>query len=151
MRVPALSIAAFLLALASFPFARTCQAAPACATTVAELRALLTNESLALEWRETTMDDGKPLILTILDKDGALFLAFVKTGEGLWIEGASIVCRDRERLEARFVADRVRVGEAASWAMRYAFENGARFTLTQVGTEHLRIATTGWSGTFCPR
>lgn len=40
------------------------------------------------------MDDGKPLLLTIMEKDGLLFLRLVKSGEGLWAEGACTVCRN---------------------------------------------------------
>lgn len=93
------------------------------------------------------MDDGKPLVLSILERNGSLFLEFIKTGEGLWVEGASILCRNGPDLEARFPVKQVRLGPAANWATRYAFTNGGQFTLTKVG-DQLRIATTGWSGTF---
>ena len=102
---------AALIALCALALAAPCRADASCAATIAELRGLLGDATLPLEWRETTMDDGKPLTLSILEKEGALFLAFVKTGEGLWIEGASVVCRNCSDLEARFVADRARVGD----------------------------------------
>ena len=97
------------------------------------------------------MDDGKPLVLSILERNGTLFLAFVKTGEGLWAEGAGIVCTNGSDVEARFVNEEVRTGPAANWATRYALTNGAQFTLTKLGSQQLRIATAGWSGTFACR
>ena len=75
------------------------------------------------------MNDGKPLLLSIGEKDGALFVAFVKSGEGLWAEGASIVCRSRAGLEVQVAGS-------------------GRFTLTRIGTEQLQVATMLWSGTF---
>ena len=127
-----------------------CHAASTCASTIAGLRALLADESFALEWRETTMDDEKPLVLSVLERDGNLFLMFVKTGEGLWAEGAGLVCREGPYFEMRLAADRLKIGPAASWAARYAFANGAQFTLARLGSHRLRIDTVGWSGVFVP-
>lgn len=123
-------------------------AAPACATSIAGLRALLADESFALEWRETTMDDEKPLVFSVLERDGTLFFAFVKTGEGPWAEGAVVVCRDGPRLEALLAAERLKIGPAAHWAVRYAFATGARFTLAPSNAGLLRIETSGWNGVF---
>ena len=124
-----------------------CRAGP-CAATIAELKALVDDERFGLEWRETSMDDAKPLVLSILEREGALFLVFAKTGEGLWAEGAGIVCRNESLLEARFAGGRAKVGPAASWAVRYGFENGAYLTLARVAHGTLRIETMGWSGLF---
>lgn len=125
-----------------------CHAATSCASTIAGVRTLLADESFALEWRETTMDDEKPLVLSVLERDGILFLVFVKTGEGLWAEGAAIVCRDGDALEAKLAARDLRVGPAANWVVRYAFSNGAQFRLTRAAPQRLRIETSGWSGVF---
>lgn len=137
--------------LASAWLAGECHAAPPCAATIKDLKVLLADQALPLQWHETTMDDGKPLVLTILERDGSLFLEFVKTDNGLWAEGTSVVCVNGADLEARFTGERFRFGKAAGWAMRQAFANGGRFTLTKLKDEHLRIATTGWSGTFSSR
>ena len=139
-----------LLVLLLLP-ARECLAQPQCATTIRELKDLLADQSLPLRWRETTMDDGKPLVLTILEEDGSLFLAFDKTGEGLWAEGASVVCRDGAEVAARFTGQRFRFGPAANWAVRHTFADDGRFTLTKLGAEQLRIEVPGWSGTFASR
>src|SRR5258706_6927665 len=114
-----------VLALAVACACLQCHAASSCASTIAGLRSLLADESFALEWRETTMDDEKPLVLSVLERDGILFLVFVKTGEGLWAEGAALVCRDGEALEANLPSQNLKVGPAAGWRGRYAFANGA--------------------------
>jgi hypothetical protein len=119
-----------------------------CAATIAQLRALVADESFALEWHETTMDDEKPLVLSVLERDGALFLTFVKASEGLWAEGAAVVCRNGARLEAVLPVERLKIGPAAHWAMRYGFSNGAQFALARIGKENLRVETAGWSGVF---
>jgi hypothetical protein len=128
-----------------------CHASPPCAATISDLRILLADQSFPLKWHETTMDDGKPLVLSILERNGSLFLEFVKTGEGLWAESASIVCLKGADLEARFAQGQVRLGPAANWAMQYTLANGGQFTLTKLGAEQLRIATAGWTGTFSSR
>jgi hypothetical protein len=128
--------------------AGTCRAASPCAQTIADLRAMLADDSFALKWRETTMDDGKPLLLSISERGGLLVLQFVKTDEGLWAEGASMVCRNGGDYEVRLAAEQIRLGPAASWTMQAAMSNGGQFTLTRLGAGQLRVATTGWSGTF---
>jgi hypothetical protein len=133
------------------PLARECLAQPQCAATIRALKDLLADQSLSLTWRETTMDDGRPLVLSILEKGGSLFLAFDKTGEGLWAEGASVVCRNGADVEARFTGERFRFGPAANWAVRHTFADDGRFTLTRLGAEQLRIEAPGWSGTFASR
>jgi hypothetical protein len=128
-----------------------CPASPPCAGTIGALRALLADPSFPLKWHEITMDDDKPLVLSIVERDGTLILEFVKTGDGLWAASACAVCMKGEDLEARFSAEDVRLGPAASWTTRLTFVNGGQFTLTRLGAERLRIATTGWSGTFSSR
>jgi hypothetical protein len=128
-----------------------CHAAPPCADTIIALRALLIDQAFPLRWYETSMDDDKPLVLSIVERNGLLFLEFVKTGEGLWAESASVLCLKGESLEARFASEQVRLGPAANWAMRLTLPKGGQFTLTRMGDEQLRVATTGWSGTFSSR
>jgi hypothetical protein len=128
-----------------------CDASAPCAATIGDLRALLIDEAFPLKWYETTMDDDKPLVLSILETKGALFLTFVKTGEGLWAESAGILCLNGEDLETRFSEDQVRLGPAAHWATRMALANGGQFTLRRLGAERLHIATVGWSGMFSSR
>jgi hypothetical protein len=138
----------FLLALA---LAGECQAAAPCAESIAALRNLVADPSFPMTWHETTMDDGKPMVLSIVERDSHLFLEFVKTGEGLWASSASVVCRNGNVLEASFSRHHVTPGPAASWTIRYILGRGGRFTLTRLGADRLRIATRGWSGTFSSR
>jgi hypothetical protein len=126
-------------------------AAPTCATTIDELRAMLGNQAFPLIWEETTMRDGKPLVVSILEKNGALLMEFTKTSEGLWAESAGIICQAGHELEIRFAGDQARLGPAAGWPLRLALRNGGRFTLSQIGGDRLGIATTGWHGTFSPK
>lgn len=103
-----------------------------------------------MQWQETTMDDGKPLMVTIADSNGALSVAFVKTGRGPWANITSSICRAGEAMEIRFTGDQIRFGPAASWILRYVLSSGGQFTLTQTGAQQMRVSTTGWSGLFVP-
>jgi hypothetical protein len=94
------------------------------------------------------MDDGKPLRVSILEKNGALNVEFIKTNVGIWAESFGTICKSGAEIEIRFTKDQIRFGSAANWVLRYALKNGGKFTLTKLGSEQLRIATTGWSGTF---
>jgi hypothetical protein len=136
---------AFLFAVAAAP----CHARP-CAQNVAELRDLLDDAQFSLQWRETTMSDGKPLLVSIGEQEGGLFMRFTKTGEGLWAEGHALVCRAGGEVEARIAKGRIRLGPAAHWLLRQSMEQGARFVLARQPGGQLRIATPGWSGAFSP-
>lgn len=126
-----------------------CHSAPAvCAETLEALRVLMADPTLPVRWRETTMDDGRPLVMSILERDGLLFLSFSKTHEGTWLEGAVAVCARGAHWAARFSGRKVHVGPAAHWAMRHTLSRGADITLTRLDSSRLRISTSGWSGTF---
>jgi len=96
------------------------------------------------------MDDGKPLMVSIHEKEGALFVEFIKTREGLWAESFGVICKTDVGLEIRFTGEQIHFGPAASWVLRYALGNGGKFTLTRLGPKKLRIATAGWTGIFNP-
>jgi len=121
---------------------------PNCAATISELGSLMGEPRLPLEWAETTMDDGKPLRMSIVQSNGSLLLGFTKTGEGLWVESSGVICRSGANFEARFSGDQVRLGPAAGWLLRSALKSGGKFTLTKLGPDQLRIATRGWRGDF---
>lgn len=104
--------------------------------------------ALPQEWQETTMDDGKPLVMSIVENNGSLLLGFTKTGEGLWVESSGVICKSDSGLEARFSGKQIRLGPAAGWLLRSALKNGGKFTLTKLASNQLRIATRGWSGEF---
>ena len=126
-------------------------AAPDCVTTLSELRTLLGDRRDALQWVETTMDDGKPLLVSIVERHGALALEFIKTGEGLWAEGSGAVCGAGADFEISFGKGQLRMGPASGWLLRSLLGQGGKFTMTRLGADQLRIATSGWSGTFVPK
>lgn len=126
-------------------------ASPTCAATVGELGVMLGNPVFPLKWEETTMDDGKPLVMSIVENNkGSLSMEFTKTGEGLWAESRGVICKTGTDFEARFTGGQVRLGPAASWLLRLALQNGGKFKLTKFGSDQLRIATSSWSGIFSP-
>ena len=126
-------------------------AAPACVTSVNELRNVLGDQRASLQWEETSMNDGKPLVVSIFESKGALVLEFIKTKEGLWAEGTGAVCGSGATLEISFEKDQLRMGPASGWLLRSLLGQGGQFTLTRLGSDQLRIATSGWSGTFVPK
>lgn len=121
-----------------------------CATTISELRVMLGDQTFPLIWEETTMNDEKPLMVSILEINGNIVLEFIKTREGLWAKSTAIICKAGTNLEARFTREQIHTGPAANWVLRYALGKGGKFTLTKLGAEQLRIASNGWSGNFSP-
>ena len=144
-----LKYASFLLPLL-LPLSSAANASPNCAATLSELKTMMGEQAFPLKWEETSMDDGKPLLVNITESKGMLNMTFTKTREGLWAESGGVICKTPTGLETRFSGDQIHVGPAANWVLRYALKNGGKFTLTQFGLDQLRIATSGWSGTFCP-
>lgn len=132
------------------PFDGRAAVAEKCVSTLAELKFLLSGQPLALHWQETTMDDAKPLMVSISENNGALSVAFVKTTKGLWADISGKICQTDKALEIRFSADQIRFGPAASWLLRYALGNGGKFTVTRQAGQRLQVQTTGWSGIFIP-
>ena len=119
-----------------------------CISNIVDLKELLNNQSFALKWEETTMYDGKPLVVSISEKDGALSVEFIKTSKGLWADISGAICQTDKDLEIRFTGEQIHFGPAASWVLRYALGNGGVFTLTRINDKQMRVATTGWSGIF---
>jgi hypothetical protein len=140
----------YLLFLLLLPLNGEVHASQACAATISELRVMLGDQTFPLKWTETTMNDGKPLEMSILEKNGNLLLEFIKTKEGLWAESASVICKSGADIDTRFSREQVRLGPAANWVLRLALGNGGKFILTRLDTGHLRIVTSGWSGIFAP-
>lgn len=125
-------------------------AATPCATTIGELKAIADDTAFPLRWQETSMSDGKPLVVAIAERDDTLFLEFTKTREGLWAEGSAKVCGSGAVLEARLRRGGLRLGPAAHWILRHSIGPGAVFVLSRLPDGQLRIATPGWSGLFVP-
>lgn len=123
---------------------------PACATSIADLMVMNGDQAFPLKWKETTMDDGLPLLVSVVEKNGVLTFEFIKTGKGLWAETAGAVCRSGADVEIRFTGEQIHFGPAANWLLRVLLGNGGQFTLTRLGPKQLRIATRGWHGDFVP-
>jgi hypothetical protein len=119
-----------------------------CATSISELKILLDDQSFPLKWIETTMDDGKPLRVSILEKNGILNVEFIKTDVGTWAESSGAICKKKSEIEIIFTKDQIQFGSAANWVSRFALRNGGKFSMTKIGVNQLRLATTGWSGIF---
>lgn len=132
------------------PLSSHAQGAEQCITSIVQLKDLLADQTFALNWEETTMDDGKPLVVTLLEKNGALSVTFIKTTKGLWADISGVVCKTDKGLEIRFTHEQIHFGPAASWVLRYALGNGGKFTLSQIDAKQLQVTTTGWSGIFVP-
>lgn len=123
---------------------------PGCAATIPELARLTGEPAFALTWTETSMSDGKPLVVSISERHGLLALAFTKTREGLWAESTGVICPSGADLEIVVSKEQIRLGPAANWLMRQALGQGATFRISRPAPEQLTIATTGWSGRFMP-
>jgi hypothetical protein len=130
------------------PLSAHAQAPEKCASTMVELKELLRDQAFSLKWEETTMDDGKPLVVSISEKGGVLSVEFVKQTKGLWADISGVICQTDKNLEIRFTAEQIRFGPAASQVLRYVLGSGGKFTLTRIGAKQLRVATNGWSGDF---
>jgi hypothetical protein len=111
---------------------------------------MLGDQTFPLKWEETTMDDGKPLVVSILEINGHLVWEFIKTREGLWAESVGAICKTGTDLETKFTGEQIRLGSAANWVLHLALQDGGKFILTRIGTGQLRIATSGWNGVFSP-
>jgi hypothetical protein len=137
-----------LILLSTFSLDGQAQNPSQCATSIGELKILLDDQSFPLRWIETTMDDGKPLRVSILEKSGILNVEFIKTDVGTWAESFGAICKNESEIEIRFTKDQIHFGSAANWVLRYALRNGGKFSMTKIGVNQLRLATTGWSGLF---
>lgn len=121
-----------------------------CASTIKELRILAGDPIFSKRWAEVSMDDGKPMVVSIIERDGKLLIEFIKTGEGLWAEISGVICKTGLDLEARTSKEQIVIGPAANWMLSLAIGNGGVFTLRRHISNQLQIETQGWSGRFVP-
>ena len=96
------------------------------------------------------MDDDKPLVVSIIERNGALSLEFLKVGQGLWAKTSGVICKTGTSLEARVSKEQIIVGPAANWMLSLALANGGVFTMHRHASNRLQIETQGWSGRFAP-
>ena len=52
-----------------------------CASTLSALRVLASDPLFSSRWAEVSMRDGKPLVVSIVERNGVLLLEFMKSGE----------------------------------------------------------------------
>lgn len=121
-----------------------------CASTIRELRKLVGDPFFPYRWEESSMDDGKPLKVSIIELNGTLLLEFIKTGEGNWARISGAICKVGTDLEIRMSKEQVTLGTAANWMLRLALANGGVFTLRRRIPNELQIETHGWYGNFVP-
>jgi len=138
------------MAMLLLPFAALAQDGPGCASTLGEFRRLLGDASFASHWSEVSMDDGKPLVVAIAERNGMLRLEFTKTGAGLWAEISGVICKSGIDYEARISKEQIVLGPGAHWTLALALGNGGVFTLRRRSSNQLLIETQGWSGRFAP-
>jgi len=96
------------------------------------------------------MSDGKPLEISITERDGSLFLEFIKAREGLWAQGKASICQFEAGRGAQLQPAGFRLGPAAHWILRSEFDRGAPLSISWPSVGEMRISTRGWSGTFAP-
>lgn len=142
----AASVGLLLLTLASLAQAQE----PRCAASLADLGRLLGNTVPTRHWVEVSMDDGRPLLITLDDSSATLRLEFVKTGAGLWAEISGLVCATGKDLELRVAREQIRFGPGAHWSVQLMLANGGVFVLRRDVADRLHIETAGWSGRFAP-
>ena len=116
------------LAVAAAPLPARAQLT-GCARNIGALQVLLGRSALPLRWIETSMADGKPLVMAISERDGALHLAFHKTGEGAWFEAQASICVTERELEVRLVEATLVPGPAVPWLVPQSLALRPRLTL----------------------
>jgi len=121
-----------------------------CASTFGELRRLSGDASFPSRWTEVSMDDSKPLVVSIVERNGSLSIEFVKTGEGLWAEVSGSICNTGIDFQLRMTKEQIHFGAAAPWMLRLALADGGVFTLRLHEPNQLLIKTEGWLGRFVP-
>lgn len=123
---------------------------PGCASSLGELRTLVADPLFSRRWVEVSMDDGKPMVVSIIERNGKLLLEFIKTGEGMWAEISGVVCKSGVGFEVRLGREQVVLGPAANWMLSLAIADGGVFTLRRHLANQLQIETRGWRGRFIP-
>lgn len=121
-----------------------------CAASVKDLRNLMGDPAFSNRWVEVSMDDGKPMTVSVTDQNGLLHFQFDKADEGIWAEISGVICKYGPDLEARLSREQITVGPAAHWVFALAVANGAAFMVRRRSSSQLKIDLQGWSGYFAP-
>ncbi len=121
-----------------------------CVSDRAGLLALVGNPNFSSEWIETTQDDGKPLLIKMVNQKDKLYFIFDKSKEGIWAEGLIKVCKEKEKLIVKISKEDIKIGSVTPWLIRISMRGGAEFKLDLKEKEKMRVSITGWSGDFIP-
>ena len=132
-----------MLFLFSFGFAKTAQAE--CADNLEELHEMM-GEGFKLDWRETTANDGKPMMLNITEKGGKLHLVFDKTNEGVWGSGEIKICKNGSSYS--IVASDMQPGKKTPFLLKGAMSGNKTFNLEIPSHNNIKVSGGGWKGTF---
>lgn len=119
-----------------------------CTQNKAGLTALLQGKEFYPSWKETTADDGKPLLIEMSTKGDKLYFVFDKTKEGIWAEGLISVCKEKNELVVKISKEDIKVGSKAPRVIRWTMSSGATFKLQLKDEQHLHVSTFGWKGDF---
>jgi hypothetical protein len=121
-----------------------------CVNERAGLLKLVGNANFSTEWIETTQDDGKPLVIKMLNQKDKLYFIFDKSKEGIWAEGLIKVCKEKDKLIVKIAKEDIKVGSVAPWLIRLSMRGGAEFKLDLKEKDKMHVSITGWSGDFIP-
>lgn len=112
-----------------------------CLNSVTELKA----EGIKVNWQETTMDDGKPLKITISDGANGLVYSASKAGEP-WLAGQASFCRSGDKTVVTL--NNTEVTENVPLVTRMALPD----TLTApIVNDQINLTGGPWRGTFVGR
>lgn len=120
-------------------------AADDCASDMQELNTMIGHE-FHTHWRETTADDGKPMLLRITEQGNKLHIVFEKTRDGLWGSGEVEVCKKGSKYE--IVSANMQPGKSAPGMIRGMMNGSQKFNLQINSASSIKVWRFGWSGSF---
>ena len=135
----------FVLAALVFGLSQTAYADDECASDMHELNTMIGHE-FHTHWRETSANDGKPMLLRITEQGDKLNMVFEKTHDGIWGSGVIEVCKKGSKYE--IVATGMQPGSAATNLIRGMMNGSQKFNLQINSASSIRVWRFGWSGNF---
>lgn len=91
-------------------------------------------------WEETTMDDGKPLVISIFAQDGRLKYTAVKAGE-TWLNGDVCIRPDGKHMRLENTVATKNVPYIARKLLPKSQEG-------KIENDHVHLGGVAWRGTF---
>ena len=114
------------------------QAQAKCFSTVHEMKA----HHVRTRWKETTENDGKPLMISIADGGHGLVYSAKKAGQ-LWLTGDVSVCRSGEA--TKITLKNTRATSNVPMLARMALPSTQSASIVN---DQIKLTGGGWSGTF---